>query len=93
MSGVFQPSFVIAEDNTAISLRCIESLNLTRDEEDKTVDALKDDKIMVARTVSGVTYMISARKQMAIFGQQYKISTDPVSVRDAIFERWISFHN
>jgi hypothetical protein len=93
MSSVFQPSFMVAEDNSAIALRHIESLNLTRDDEDRTVDALKDDKIMIARTVSGATYVISSRKQMSILSKQYNLSADPVSVRDAIFERWVSFNN
>lgn len=91
--SVFQPSFVIAEDNTVVSLRFVESMNLARDSEEKVVDKLKGDVTLDIRTSSGATYVISARKQMEIIGKQYKLSEDPGEVRTAIFERWVTFIN
>lgn len=91
--SVFQPSFVIAEDNTVVSLRSVESMNLARDSEEQVVDKLKGDALIEIRTVSGAIYTISIRKQMDIIGKQYKLSDDPGEVRTAIFERWIAFIN
>jgi hypothetical protein len=91
--SVFQPSFVIAEDNTVVSLRSVESMNLARDGEEQVVDRLKGDVFIEIRTLSGATYTISMRKQMEILGKQYKLSDDPGEVRSAIFERWVAFIN
>lgn len=90
MSGVFQPSFVIAEDNTVVALRFIESMNLTRTDEEQVVDRLKGDSIIDIRTISGNSYVISSIKQMEIIGKQYKLPSDPGEVRTAIFERWLN---
>lgn len=90
---VFQPSFVIADDNTVVALRFVESMNLARDSEEKVVDKLKGDVTIEIRTASGVSYVISARKQIEIIGKQYKLPDDPGDVRTAIFERWITCVN
>jgi len=91
--SVFQPSFVIAEDNTVVSLRSVESMNLARDSEEQVVDKLKGDALIEIRTMSGAIYTISMRKQMDIIGKQYKLSDDPGEVRTAVFERWVAFIN
>lgn len=87
--AVFQPSFLVANDNTVVALKFIESMNLSRDVEEQVLDKLKDDVVLEIRTVGGVQYTVSSRHQMEIL-KQYCLSDDPIELRTAIFERWVN---
>lgn len=89
MSAVFRPFIVVADDNTVIALKHIESMNIYREEEEKSVDALKGDVSISVRTVSGAVYMLSMRKQQKIFNTNYSVSSDVKELRDSIFDKWI----
>jgi hypothetical protein len=87
---MYQPSFVIASDNTVIALLFIESMNFARDGEEQTLDKLRDDNIITVKTAGGSTYTLSARRHIEVLRGRFKFPEDPIELRDAIFERWVN---
>ena len=89
--SIFHAAFLIAEDNTVISIKFIESMNLAKDREEQTFDKLKDDITLDIKTVSGSEYTISIRRQKEIIGKQYNFPEDLIEIRNCIFEKWITY--
>lgn len=49
-----------------INIRHIESINLNQTEEDKVMEKLADDRIIIVRTVSGKDYKVSIKKMIEL---------------------------
>ncbi len=60
----YRPAFVVANTGEVIALRYIESMNLTRDGQEKLFDILKDDYLILVTTVGGNSYSISIRLKL-----------------------------
>jgi hypothetical protein len=89
----YQPSFIIADDNTVVALRHIESINLSRQSDEKVVDNLKGDAVFTVKTVGGNVYEISSLLQKEILGKQYTLPSTPADIKSEIFQRWIAYIN
>ena len=88
--SVFQPTTLVADDKSVVCLRYVESMNLTREDEDAVVETLKDDITIKIRTVSGMDHVISMQMQKTVYGSAFKIPSDLKDLREAIFERWVN---
>jgi hypothetical protein len=90
---MFPAPFVIADDNTVIALRYVESINMAKDHESTVMDNLKGDATLEIRTAGGVVYTISALRQKDVLSSRFKLRDTPQEIKSDIFERWVGFVN
>ena len=86
--SMFQPTTVVSDDRSVISLRYVESVNFTQEDEDAVIEKLRDDLTIKIRTVSGMEHVISMQMQKTVYGTAFKIPSDLKELREAIIERW-----
>jgi hypothetical protein len=88
-SVTYRPAFVVAGTGEVIALRCIESMNLTRDGQQELFDTIKGDYLILIETVGGKSYSISVQNQIDTMGTQYDLEKDLLKLRDDIFSKWL----
>ncbi len=85
----YRPTFVVAATGEVIALRCIESMNLTRDGQQELFDTIKGDYLILIETIGGKSYNISIQGQIDTMGTQYDLEKDLLKLRDSIFSKWL----
>ena len=80
---IFVQDFVIV-DKRVIALKFVESMRF-RDDEDLTVDILKDDRTIDIITLSGNRYTISVMEQLT---PRQRDRSDIIGYQQAIFDKW-----
>ncbi len=87
MAPIFIGEILVFE-NSAIALKFVESMGFGyRTNEDRTMDKLRDDRVLTIRTLSGMEYNISVRAQL----NQYQAEKPDLNLdlwQQAIFDKW-----
>lgn len=89
--AIFQPSFVVADDDTLVSLKFVAEMRLRQPESEEVCERLRADASLFVTMSYGKVYTISMKKQIDTFSNSYKISTDVDELKISIYEKWLNF--
>lgn len=89
--SIFQPSFVVSDDDTLIALKFVSELKYSSVDQDKVCERLQGDASLVVTTCHGKIYRISMKRQIDAFSKSFKISDDVEELRLAIYDKWLNY--